>query len=104
MATAVVVRAVRGFPRRDGRRGGPIVEGMTTIDATDRQATDAVPRSAAETRWARILQMLAPGIACTATVFGAPLSRTVWRMMVTERFGTGEQAQPSRPPARQTWQ
>jgi hypothetical protein len=76
---------------------------MTIIDVTDRQATDAVPPPAAEARWSRILRMLARGLASSAAVFGAPLSRTVWRMMLTERFGTGEPVRSNRPPARVAW-
>ena len=76
---------------------------MTTIDVTDAEATDTIPRSAAEARWSRILRLLAPGMACAAVAFGVPHSRTVWRMLLTERFGTGEQIRSNRPPARETW-
>lgn len=61
---------------------------MTTHTTTSRPTASTGSPTVAEARWSRILRVLAPGMATVGMFMGAPMSRTVWSYLLTERIGT----------------
>lgn len=56
-----------------------------TLFTSARPHAGADPHPPAATRWSRIMRALAPGMASVAMLTGAPLGRTVWGHLITER-------------------
>lgn len=60
---------------------------MRTSITNELPSPGTTPPKPSDGRWLRVLQALAPGVASVAMLTGAPLSRTVWAGMLTQRYG-----------------
>jgi hypothetical protein len=60
---------------------------MSTSTTNGRPIPGTTPPKPSDGRWSRVLRALAPGMASVGMFTGAPLSRTVWVGLLTERYG-----------------
>ena len=60
---------------------------MRTSITNELPSPGTTPPKPSDGRWLWVLQALAPGMASVAMLTGAPLSRTVWAGMITQRYG-----------------
>lgn len=71
---------------------------MRTSITNGLKSPGTTPPRPSDGRWLRVLQALAPGVASVAMLTGAPLSRTVWAGLVTQRYGVKHPDDYGRPP------